>query len=86
MNIIFYTITSITIGILVLFYALFNVKRNKIYQTILFLICGIAYIAIGFIGQFIIPVDMSYITILIILAITIILITTIFMMKRSEKR
>ena len=86
MNIIFYTITSITIGILVLIYALLNIKRNKIYQTILFLICSIAYIAIGFIGQFLIPLDVSYITILVILAITIILIITIFMMKRSEKR
>ena len=86
MNIIFYTITSITIGILVLIYALFNIKKNKIYQTILFIICAIAYVTIGFIGQFVIPADISYITILIILAVTIILIITIFMMKRSEKR
>ena len=86
MNIIFYTITSITIGILVLFYAFFNIKKNKIYQTILFFTCSIAYITIGFVGQFVIPIDLSYITILVIFFITIILIITIFMMKRSEKK
>ena len=86
MNIIFYTITSITIGILVLIYAFLNIKKNKMYQSVLFFLCAIAYIAIGFIGQFVIPMDLSYITILIILFITIVLITLIYFMKRSEKR
>ena len=86
MNIIFYTVTSITIGILIIIYMFLNVKRNKIYQSILFGVCGIAYIVTGFLGQFVIPIDLSYSTILIILFITIILIVLIFLMKRSEKK
>lgn len=81
---IFYNIFSIIIGIVLILFFVFNLRKNKLYMSIVSIIHGIVFIIAGIFGFFI-PKEYGYITILWMLALCITMAISIVLNKNGDK-
>lgn len=81
---IFYNIFSIIIGIVLILFFVFNLRKNKLYMSIVSIVHGIVFIIAGISGFFI-PKEYGYITILWMLALCITMAISIVLNKNGDK-
>ena len=84
MNNIFYNIASILIGLVFIPYIILNVKKNKIYQTVVYSILSVLLVFFGIYGFFL-PKEYEYISILAMLAFSILGILFYLLTNKKEK-
>lgn len=84
MNNIFYNIASILIGLVFIPYIILNVKKNKIYQTVVYSILSVLFLFFGIYGFFL-PKEYEYISILSMLAFSILGILFYLLTNKKEK-
>lgn len=84
MNNIFYNIASILIGLIFIPYIILNVKKNKIYQTVVYSILSVLFLFFGIYGFFL-PKEYEYISILSMLAFSILGILFYLLTNKKEK-
>lgn len=84
MSNIFYNIFSIVIGFILVCFFILNIKKSKLYMSIVSIIHGVIFIAAGISGFFI-PKEYGYITILWMLALCITMLICILLDKKDDK-
>lgn len=84
MNNIFYNIASILIGLVFIPYIILNVKKNKIYQTVVYSILSVLFLFFGIYGFFL-PKEYEYISILAMLAFSILGILFYLLTNKKDK-
>lgn len=84
MNNIFYNIASILIGLIFIPYIILNVKKNKIYQTVVYSILSVLFLFFGIYGFFL-PKEYEYISILSMLAFSILGILFYLLTNKKDK-
>lgn len=84
MNNIFYNIASILIGLVFIPYIILNVKKLKIYQTVVYSILGLLFLFFGIFGFFL-PQEYEYISILSMLAFSILGILFYLLTNKKNK-
>lgn len=85
MSNIFYNIFSIVIGIILILFFVFNLRKNKLYMSIVSMIHGLIFIIAGISGFFI-SKEYGYITILWMLALCITMGICILLNKNDDKK
>lgn len=82
----FYTIVAIIIGLLIFINSIFLcIKKEKIVVLIYDIFCGIGLVTSG-IGGFLIPKDMEYITILLLLCFSLAYLIFNFILLKKRKK
>lgn len=84
MSNLFYNTVSILIGGLLIFFAVFNLKKSRVPLSILVLIHAALFLLAG-IGGFFMPKEYQYITILAMLALCITMAITLLLLKKDTK-
>ncbi len=84
MNNIFYNVVSIIIGIALIFFGAFNMRKHKILFSIFIFIHAVLFLLAG-IGGFFLPDKYQYITILAMLALCITMAIVMLLLKKEDK-
>lgn len=82
----FYGITAIILGIILIYQAfiLWKSKDSNI-QLVLCIICGLGFIGSG-VTFFVIPKDLEYVSILLLLFFCVVYVVVYFILKQKQKR
>lgn len=84
MSNLFYNTVSIIIGIILILFAVFNLKKSRVLLFILTLIHSGLFLLAG-VGGFFMPKEYQYITILAMLAFCITMAITLLLIKKDTK-